>query len=150
MERNVAWDRIQTVKEMEISLQFLIRRKGRNRQGFALPSLIHFLSALFLSLFLLHYSCPLSERSLLPGDKSARTKYQTERVPDFGLEVIPPTCFADPVYVAVEFPLQLLLTAEFQEGLPILDPLPLLGEFSATLKDERISAKKCPCPLSRF
>ena len=111
-----------------------------------LPSSIFYRRSFFLC-----FSCIIHVLYLnAPGDKSARTKYQTESVPDFGLEVIPPTCFADPVYVAVEFPLQLLLTAKFQEGLPILDPLPLLGEFSATLKDERISAKKCPCPLSRF
>ncbi len=39
------------------------------------------------------------------------------------------TCFADPFNVAVEFALQLLLTAQFQESLPIFYALPLLGKF---------------------
>ena len=46
------------------------------------------------------------------------------------------TCFADPVYIAVKFPLQLLLSSQFEKGLPILHTFPFLGKFSAKKKSQ--------------
>ena len=41
------------------------------------------------------------------------------------------TCFTNPVDIAVEFSLQLLLASQLEKGLPILHPFSFFGEFSA-------------------
>lgn len=43
------------------------------------------------------------------------------------------TCFADPIQVAVQFMLELLLSSQFQEGLPVLHLLSLLRKLSTSV-----------------
>lgn len=43
------------------------------------------------------------------------------------------TCFADPIQVTVQFMLELLLSSQFQEGLPVLHLFPLLRKLSTSV-----------------
>ena len=49
------------------------------------------------------------------------------------------TCFTNPVYISVEFSLELLLASQFEKGLPVLHPFSFFGEFSANKRLSRPS-----------
>lgn len=43
------------------------------------------------------------------------------------------TCFADPIQITVQFMLELLLSSQFQEGLPVLHLFSLLRKLSTSV-----------------
>lgn len=45
------------------------------------------------------------------------------------------TCFADPIQVTVQFTLELLLSSQLQEGLPVLHLLSLLRKLSTSVTE---------------